>query len=88
VIPRRTSVTARSLSLLVAVVSAGDQRQRGAGDDGSDVPTSTPDLAPTATGGSVGAPDSGDTMVTSAGTVPTDEMSTNPPDDTAEGTVP
>ena len=36
----------------------------------------------------MGAPDSGDTMVTTAGTVPTDEMSTNPPDDTAEGTVP
>ena len=87
-IPRRTSVTARSLSLLVAVVAGATLSLVACGDDGSDVPTTTPDLAPTATGGTVGAPDSGDTMVTSAGTVPTDEMSTNPPDDTAEGTVP
>jgi hypothetical protein len=85
---RRSSRPARSLSVLVAVVAAATLSLVACGDDGSDVPTSTPDLAPAVTGGTVGMPEAGDTMVTTAGSVQTDEMSTNPPDDTAEGTVP
>ena len=86
-IPRIPS-TARSLSLIVAVVAGATFSLVACGDDGSDVPTTTPDNGPTITGGTVGAPEPGDTMATSPGTVPTDELSTNPPDDTAEGTVP
>jgi hypothetical protein len=85
---RRPTVSARSLSLMVAAVAGATLSLAACGDDGSDVPTTPAGETPTVTGGSVGAPDSDATMVTTPGTLQTDVMSTNPPDDTAEGTVP
>jgi hypothetical protein len=85
----RTTVCARSLSLLAAVVAGATLTMAGCGDDGSDVPTSVPAEAPVATGGTVGAPQTGDTEATSPGTLETDPLSTNEtPANSAEGTVP